>query len=460
MKPGPTDTRARIEREAANIYEEIANVLVHTVGAVLAGAALALFVVLASFTDSARVVAACVIYGASVFLSLFFAALYHGIWHAPTKAVFMLLDHVSIFALIAGAYTPIALLALPQPIGEHLFWTIWALAGLGAGLRLWLGRLHGVLIPVFLAMGWLSRRVECTPSSDHVKSPFVGSFGARITTGAPLIPRCVRASVMKYPFPSKRSPNEEATIARRATGMWRKRSWRPRKTDDQNVGADLARVGVDDLVGRLERPECYGRRQRVLLDFNRSDVDRSATVACVPPQAHALPVKRDREVDAAGDIAAVDVKLDLNSVGPMLALLVEEYMPACPKEKARTRRWKKPLAFVNGAARPGMSVSASPSLRAVQVSVLRGQSSQRQLFMGLTARGRLRRRLEGLSQSGQRRSSDKAPVSCAWQPRQRSVLSGDRWGCGTFGPRAILSFTSRAPCWKRPQFPRAPPCAV
>lgn len=125
------------------------------VGAVLAGAALALLVVLASFTDSARVVAACVIYGASVFLSLLFAALYHGIWHARTKAVFMLLDHLSIFGLIAGTYTPIVLLTLPQPIGEHMFWTIWALAGLGVGLRLWLGRLHGVLIPVFLAMGWL-----------------------------------------------------------------------------------------------------------------------------------------------------------------------------------------------------------------------------------------------------------------------------------------------------------------
>mgnify|MGYP003700682135 CR=1 FL=1 len=136
-------------------YEQVANVLVLTVGAAQAGAAFALLVVLAAFTDSARVVVACVIYGASVFLSLLFAALYHGIGHAPTKAVFRLLDHLSIFVLIAGTYTPIALVALPVPSGEHMFWTIWALAGLGVGLRIWLGRLHGILIPVFLAMGWL-----------------------------------------------------------------------------------------------------------------------------------------------------------------------------------------------------------------------------------------------------------------------------------------------------------------
>jgi len=155
MSPSPTDLRAHIESGGSTVYEEIANVLVLVVGTVLAAAALALLVVLASFTDSARVVVASAVYGASVFLSLFFAALYHGVWHAPTKAVFMLLDHLSIFVLIAGTYTPIALLALPQPMGARMFWTIWALAGVGVSLRIWFGRLHWVLIPVFLAMGWL-----------------------------------------------------------------------------------------------------------------------------------------------------------------------------------------------------------------------------------------------------------------------------------------------------------------
>jgi hemolysin III len=146
--------RAEIEREGETLYEELASTLIHIVAAVLAAAALALLVVLAADTDSARAVVTCAVYGATVFLTFLFSAMYHGIWHRATKAVFLLLDHCSIFVLIAGTYTPIALLALPRPLGWSVFGVIWALAALGIAVRLWLGHLHWTLIPVFLAMGW------------------------------------------------------------------------------------------------------------------------------------------------------------------------------------------------------------------------------------------------------------------------------------------------------------------
>lgn len=149
------DIRENVEAGGETLYEELASTLVHAVGAVLAAAALALLVVLASFTDSAMAVVTSAIYGSTVFLTFLFSALYHGIWHSSTKALFLTLDECSIFLLIAGTYTPIVLLALPQPLGWSLFGVIWSMAALGIGLRLWIGHLHWSLIPVFLAMGWL-----------------------------------------------------------------------------------------------------------------------------------------------------------------------------------------------------------------------------------------------------------------------------------------------------------------
>ncbi len=149
------DIRDRIESEGETLYEELASTLVHLVGAVLAGAGIALLVVLASFTDSPRAVTACAIYGSTVFLTFLFSALYHGIWHRSAKATFLLLDHCAIFVLIAGTYTPLVLLALPPGLGWVLFGLIWGLAVLGIGARLWIGHLHWVLIPIFVAMGWM-----------------------------------------------------------------------------------------------------------------------------------------------------------------------------------------------------------------------------------------------------------------------------------------------------------------
>lgn len=155
MTPSLARIRDEIEREGETLYEELASTLIHLVGAVLAAAATALLIVLASHTDSARAVVVCAIYGATVFFTFLFSAMYHGIWHRTMKAVFLTLDHCSIFALIAGTYTPIVLLALPQPLGWELFGVIWGLATIGIIARLWIGHLHWVLIPVFVAMGWL-----------------------------------------------------------------------------------------------------------------------------------------------------------------------------------------------------------------------------------------------------------------------------------------------------------------
>ncbi|MCZ6859947.1 MAG: hemolysin III family protein, partial [Alphaproteobacteria bacterium] len=110
-----------IEHGGETIYEELANAVVAGVAAVLAAAGLALLVVLAAYTDNAKAVTSVAIYGATLFLAFLFSSLYHGVWHRSTKRVLLVLDHISIFLLIAGTYTPITLIVLPQPLGWTLF---------------------------------------------------------------------------------------------------------------------------------------------------------------------------------------------------------------------------------------------------------------------------------------------------------------------------------------------------
>ncbi len=156
MPHSPADIRARIEAHGHSFYEELANTIVHGIAAVLAGAALALVVVLAASTGNAKAVVACAVYGVTLLLVFFSSTLYHGVWHARTKRFFLAMDHCAIFLMIAGTYTPIALIVFPVTSGWVLFGVIWGMAVAGIAARLWLGDLHWGLIPLFLGMGWLA----------------------------------------------------------------------------------------------------------------------------------------------------------------------------------------------------------------------------------------------------------------------------------------------------------------
>jgi hemolysin III len=66
------------------------------------------------------------------------------------------LDHVAIFLLIAGTYTPFMLVSLQGAWGWSLLGVVWSLAVVGIALRLLLnGRAHGLMVITYLAMGWV-----------------------------------------------------------------------------------------------------------------------------------------------------------------------------------------------------------------------------------------------------------------------------------------------------------------
>lgn len=84
------------------------------------------------------------------------SALYHRFnWKPKTKQMFRRLDHANIFLLIAGTYTPIALLALPLDKGVLLLTLVWAGALLGIGFRVfWIGSPRWLYVPLYLLLGW------------------------------------------------------------------------------------------------------------------------------------------------------------------------------------------------------------------------------------------------------------------------------------------------------------------
>ncbi|WP_022894218.1 PAQR family membrane homeostasis protein TrhA [Agromyces subbeticus] len=84
------------------------------------------------------------------------SALYHRFdWKPKTKLVLKRIDHANIFLLIAGTYTPLAILALPPDKGWLLLGVVWAGALLGIGFRVfWIGAPRWLYVPLYLLLGW------------------------------------------------------------------------------------------------------------------------------------------------------------------------------------------------------------------------------------------------------------------------------------------------------------------
>lgn len=114
--------------------------------------------VLSGLAPSGRARLATVIYSTSVSLLFGTSALYHRVhWAPPARAVMKRLDHSMIFLLIAGTYTPFALLVLRGSTRSAVLTAAWGGALLGIGARmLWLRAPRYAIIPLYIGQGWLA----------------------------------------------------------------------------------------------------------------------------------------------------------------------------------------------------------------------------------------------------------------------------------------------------------------
>lgn len=103
-----------------------------------------------------RLVAA--VYAAAVSALLGTSALYHRVtWRADVRRWMRRLDHSMIFVLIAGTYTPVAVVALKGPLAKAVLIAVWAGAGAGTAFKLlWIDAPKWLFAAVYLALGWTS----------------------------------------------------------------------------------------------------------------------------------------------------------------------------------------------------------------------------------------------------------------------------------------------------------------
>jgi hemolysin III len=121
-------------------------------------ASLAAAAVLVVLADSGREQLAISIYGASLAAMFGVSALYHRVpWRSlRVRAWMRRLDHSTILLLIAGTYTPFALLAFDGAVAQVVLVVVWAGAAAGLLLNLaWIDAPKWVTAPVFLALGWV-----------------------------------------------------------------------------------------------------------------------------------------------------------------------------------------------------------------------------------------------------------------------------------------------------------------
>ncbi len=137
---------------------EPVSALTHLLGAVLSVIGMVMLIVAAIDHGSARAIIAVSIFGASLVMMYGVSALYHastlserGLGH------FQRIDHVMIYVLIAGTYTPICLVVLRGRLGMWLLVAVWALAALGVFQKIfWMHAPRWLSTALYLGMGWIA----------------------------------------------------------------------------------------------------------------------------------------------------------------------------------------------------------------------------------------------------------------------------------------------------------------
>jgi hemolysin III len=138
------------------LKEETINALTHGLGALLSLGGLVVLVITASLHGDAWHIVSCSIYGVTLLLLFSSSTLYHSFRSQRVKHIFRIIDHASIFLLIAGTYTPFLLVNLRGEWGWSLFGVIWGLAVAGIVFQVFfVHRFRLLQTLIYLAMGWL-----------------------------------------------------------------------------------------------------------------------------------------------------------------------------------------------------------------------------------------------------------------------------------------------------------------
>src|SRR5271169_713926 len=133
------------------------NTYSHLVGSLLALLGSVVLITLGTLIGDVWKIVSFSIYGATLVLMYSSSTLYHNAKQGKAKNFLRMLDHNSIYLLIAGTYTPFALVSLRGPWGWSLFGVVWGLALIGILQEMWLARKTRVVsLVIYILMGWVA----------------------------------------------------------------------------------------------------------------------------------------------------------------------------------------------------------------------------------------------------------------------------------------------------------------
>lgn len=136
-------------------FEEKLNTISHAIGAVFGIVALVLLIAYNSNKTNWSLFSV-IVYGVTIIILFTASTCYHAVKGEKRKHYFRIVDHISIYFLIAGTYTPVCLISLEQTLGWTLFFTVWGIAAFGVILKLFFtGKFELFSTLLYLVMGWL-----------------------------------------------------------------------------------------------------------------------------------------------------------------------------------------------------------------------------------------------------------------------------------------------------------------
>lgn len=144
------------QKRKYTLGEEIFNSVSHGIGACLSIAGTVVLIVASVFNGNTWAILSSCIYGASLIILYTMSTLYHSFTNEKAKAFFRIMDHNTIFLLIAGTYTPITMYFLGNTTGWILFAVVWAATIFGIvinSINLEKARIPSIFC--YLAMGWV-----------------------------------------------------------------------------------------------------------------------------------------------------------------------------------------------------------------------------------------------------------------------------------------------------------------
>jgi len=148
------ETMETIENKSI-LRNEIVNALIHGIGVIFCIATIPVLSAIGARTGNIAGIVGATIYAFSFLMLFVFSTLYHSTQNIYAKKILRLCDHISIFILIAGTYTPFLLVYMLNSFGITLLSIQWSLVILGVIFELFFKRRNLLSTLIYIAMGWL-----------------------------------------------------------------------------------------------------------------------------------------------------------------------------------------------------------------------------------------------------------------------------------------------------------------